>query len=135
MYLVTFTGENLKQWVNWISWAENCYNTGCHTSLKGTPFKIVHGHCPPRLLSYHSGTAKLEAVEEALMERDQVWQVLCQRLMAAQEHMKFQYDKKHRDVSSTPGDWVLFKLQPYKQTSISQKCRQKLAPHFMDPFK
>lgn len=51
MYLRCFTSDKPNKWLTWLPWAEFCYNTGFHTSLKATPFEIVYGRPPPQLLS------------------------------------------------------------------------------------
>lgn len=58
VYLRCFTSDHPRRWVQWISWAEYCYNTRYHSALKTTPFEVVYG-CPPRLLNYCPSTIKL----------------------------------------------------------------------------
>ena len=51
--------------------------------------------------------------------------------------MKEQADTHRRDVSYQPGDWVLLKLRPHRQTTAkgSQSFSGKLAKRFYGPFK
>ena len=53
MYLRCVTGDRPHAWVDWLSWAEYCYNTSFHTTLRATPFEVVYGRS--RLPSYHIG--------------------------------------------------------------------------------
>lgn len=43
MYLRCFSGDLPKKWLSWLAWAEFCYNTGFHSSLRATPFEVVYG--------------------------------------------------------------------------------------------
>ena len=51
-YLRCFCSEKLKEWVNWLPWAEFWYNTSFQRALGVTPFQVVYGWKPPSLLSY-----------------------------------------------------------------------------------
>ena len=59
------------------------------------------------------GTAKVEAVDELLSQREVVFTLLRQKLFKAQEHMKAIADGHRRDQEFHIGDWVLVKLRPY----------------------
>ena len=72
MYLRCFSSPRPKEWAKWIAWVEYCYNTSIHTTTKKTPFEIVYGRPPPSLLSYVARTTRNEAVEKALISRDEV---------------------------------------------------------------
>lgn len=96
MYLHCFASAKPKQWVKWLSWEEFCYNTSWHSTIKQTPFEVVYGREPPSFLAYIPGTAKVAAVEEELIRRDQVLEDLKENLKAAQVRMKRNYDSKHR---------------------------------------
>uniref|UniRef100_A0A2N9H589 Tf2-1-like SH3-like domain-containing protein n=1 Tax=Fagus sylvatica TaxID=28930 RepID=A0A2N9H589_FAGSY len=135
MYLWCFTSANPKQWVCWLAWAEFCYNTSWHSTIKRTPFEVVYGREPPSLLTYISGTAKVVVVEQELLQRDQVLQELKQNIKTSQNRMKQVYDRRHREKDYAVGDWVYLRLQPYRQTSISLRKNLKLAPRYYGPFK
>jgi hypothetical protein len=46
MYLHCVTGDRPCAWVDWLSWAEYCYNTSFHTTLRATPFEVVYERPP-----------------------------------------------------------------------------------------
>lgn len=48
--------------------------------------------------------------------------------------MKQQEDQHRSERSFQIGDWVYLRLQPYKQSSLKQKGKDKLAPKFYGPY-
>jgi hypothetical protein len=38
MYLRCITGDRPRDWLDWLPWAEFCYNSSFHTALRTTPF-------------------------------------------------------------------------------------------------
>jgi hypothetical protein len=38
MYLRCITGDRPRKWLDWLPWAEYCYNTSYHSSLQNKPF-------------------------------------------------------------------------------------------------
>lgn len=49
--------------------------------------------------------------------------------------MKKQADQRRSECSSTVGDLVFLKLQPYVQSSLAPMSHQKLAFHYFGPFR
>ncbi|KAF2324373.1 hypothetical protein GH714_013212 [Hevea brasiliensis] len=96
MYLCCFTSDRPCHWFQWLSWVEYYYNTSYHFSLKATPFEVVYGRSPLKMLSYCPGLAKLDAVDQELKAQDMVQLDLRNRLLQAQNDMKTIYDSKHR---------------------------------------
>jgi transposase InsO family protein len=99
MYLRCMTGDRPRQWLDWLPWAEYCYKTSYHSSLRETPFKVVYGRDPPALPGYSFGEAKLASVETALRERAEFIVVLQERVLQAQQRSKHYYDANHRELS------------------------------------
>ena len=83
-----------------------------------TPFKVVYGISPSNLLSYISGTAKVQAVDEYLRDRSTILRELQHNLNLARNRMKTQADQHRREVHFQVGDFVYLKLQPYRQSSV-----------------
>jgi hypothetical protein len=98
MYLRCVTGDQPRAWVDWLSWAEYCYNTSFHTALRTTPSEVVYGRSPPPLLPYSAGTARTEAADTLLRNRDDILIEVRQRLLQAQELSKKHYDAGHRPI-------------------------------------
>ncbi|KAG8655560.1 hypothetical protein MANES_04G056666v8 [Manihot esculenta] len=118
MYLRCFIGDKLKSWVEWLPWAEFCYNTSFHTTLKTFPFQVIYGCAPPRLLSYTLCSSRVEAVDQALLNREMM------------EHC----EKGHRDVTFEPATWALLCLYPFHQLSVSKQQGNKFLPKYYGPF-
>lgn len=65
---------------------------------------MVYGRPAPSLLSYILGTAKVEAVEKELMDRDHMIKDLRVTITEAQVRMKKVYDRHHREREFMEGD-------------------------------
>jgi hypothetical protein len=134
MYLRCLAGDRTQQWLQWLPWAEYCYNTNFHSSLRLTPFSVVYGREPPSLRAYTQGEARLPVVHQQLMERDEFICQVQERLEHAQNHYKLQYDRNHRELKFHPGYWVWMRLLHRPVTSLNVAGRGKLGPKFYDPF-
>ncbi|KAL4579110.1 hypothetical protein LXL04_015245 [Taraxacum kok-saghyz] len=134
MYLWCLTGDKPRKWLAWLPWAEYYYNTSYHTALKTTPFKLVYGRDPPKLLNYVGGHSKVEAVDQMLIDRTEFLATAKIRLAGAQQRMKVTYDSHHRSLEFQEGDWVWLKLQPYRQLTVAKGKFTKLSPQFYGPF-
>ena len=133
-YLLCFAGLQPQKWVEWVPWAEFSYNTSTHSSTKFSPFEAVYGVPPPSFLSYISGTARVQAVDEYLQDRDEILKELRHNLRMAQDRMKSHADQCRRDIQFNVGDFIYVKLQPYRQTSVAFRKSLKLSPHFFWPI-
>ncbi|GJZ37164.1 transposon ty3-G gag-pol polyprotein [Tanacetum coccineum] len=134
-YLRCFVCDKPKKWVDWLPWAEFSYNTSVHTSTKLSPFQVVYGRLPPRVLPYIPGTTKVDAVGGYLQDRDELLKTLRHNLLEARNRMKMYADQHRREVQFQVGDYVYIKLQPYRQTSVVNRVSAKLAPRFFGPYK
>ncbi|SPT16744.1 unnamed protein product [Triticum aestivum] len=83
MYLRCITGDRPRAWVDWLAWAEYCYNTSYHSALRATPFEVVYGRPPPPILPVDPATARTEAAGELIRTRDEMLAEVRQRLLQA----------------------------------------------------
>jgi len=110
MYLRCLTGDRPRQWLEWLPWAEFCYNSSYQQSIKTSPFELVYGRPPPSIRSYVPGDARLPAVEKAMKDRDEFLSEVRDRLEQAQQQHKVAYDRRHRELQFSPGEWVWLRL-------------------------
>ena len=134
MYLRCLTGDRPRNWLDWLPWAEFCYNSSYQQSLKTSPFEVVYGRPPPSIRSYDHGDARLPAVEKAMLDRDEFLAEVRDRLEQAQQHYKAVYDRRHRPVHYAPGQWVWLRLLHRPAASLDVRGRGKLGPRFFGPF-
>ena len=134
-YLRCFASGQPRSWAKWLPWAEYWYNTSTHSATHCTPFRALYGRDPPPLIRYTKGLATVSAVEQLLVDRDDILDDLRMNLLRAQQKMKVQADQKRRDEEFGEGDMVFLKLQPYRQRSLAKRRFEKLAARFYGPYK
>jgi len=71
MYLRCLTGDHPHDWLDWLPWAEYCYNTAYHSTLRTLLFTVVYGRAPPELLPYALGVVRTDAVDALLTYHDE----------------------------------------------------------------
>lgn len=74
-----------NEWTKWISWAEFCYNTSWHSTIKTAPFEVVYNRERRLLWDYLPSTIWVEAGGQELTQRDQ-------NLRELREHIKHTQD-------------------------------------------
>ena len=84
MYLHCIMGDRPRAWLEWLPWAEYCYNTSFHSSLCTTPFQVVYGREPPALAPFEAGTARTSTMDDMLRECDAFLAEVRDRLLQAQ---------------------------------------------------
>lgn len=133
-YLRAMTGSRPQQWFDLLSWAEFCYNTSYHSSIRMSPFQALYGRPPPVIPRYVPGSTTLEALDEMLLERDNLLSELKESLRVAQQRMEQKANKKRREFEFQVGDKVWVKLQPYRQKSVAKRNSNKLEKRYFGPY-
>ena len=134
MYLHCLAGDRPRSWLQWLPWAEFCYNTSYQSALRTTPFEVVYGRSPPSMVSYLPGSARVAAVDRHLRDRDEFLLDIRDRLVLAQDTMREIHDKKRRFVQFAVGDWVLLRLHHRIAVGITLAASSKLGPRFFGPY-
>jgi hypothetical protein len=105
MYLRCLVGDQPRSWLQWLPWAEFCYNSSYQTVLKCSPFKVVYGRDPPlTLLSYQPGASRVAVVDKQLLARDEFLTEIKERLIQSQVTMKSYQDQKRQEIVFQEGD-------------------------------
>ncbi|VFQ94564.1 unnamed protein product [Cuscuta campestris] len=134
-YLRAFTQDKPARWTVLLLWAEYALNTSVHSGLKVTPFEALYGRPPPSFLPYLQGESKVQEVNNFLQERDALLRRLRENLKEAQRRMTTAANKHQTDLQFKEGEWVLLKLQPYRQHSVVRWSSQKLARRYYGPYR
>jgi hypothetical protein len=134
MYLRCITGDRPRTWLDWLPWAEYCYNTSYHSALKTTPFQVVYGRPPPPVPPYQVGSAATETVDTMLADRSEFLAEVRTRLTQAQDYARKQYNAHHRDLEFQVGDWVWLRLLNSPTHSLVAGPHSKLSPRYAGPF-
>jgi hypothetical protein len=133
-YLRCFVTDKKNKWLQWLHLAEWWYNSTYHTSTKMTPFQALYGYPPPSWKELATNQTKVASVKELLDEIQKVVQILKENLVIARNRMKQQIDQHRTEREFEVGEWVFVRLQPYKQLSLKQEGKNKLAPKYYGPY-
>lgn len=110
------------------------YNTSFHASINTIPFEVMYGQPPPLHLPYLPQNSRVDAIDRSITAREEMLRMLNMNLQRAVNQMKQQADKGHTEKSFEVGDWVLFKLQSYRQKYVENSASNKLAPRYFGPY-
>ena len=83
-YLRAFAQDKPHSWSTILGWAEFCYNTSYYSSLRMTHFQALYRHLPPTIPGYSKGSTSIQALEDLLVERDELLRCLRANLCQAQ---------------------------------------------------
>ena len=99
-----------------------------------TPFQALYGYEPPKWKEFVTIQTNVAAVIDHLEENQKVVQLLKENLTVARNRMKQQAYLHRSEREFEVGEWVFVRLQPYKQLSLKQQGKNKLAPKFYGPY-
>ncbi|GJT85112.1 putative mitochondrial protein [Tanacetum coccineum] len=104
-----------KEWAKWLPWAEYWYNTSFHSGIGRTPFKVLYGRDPPRLVSYDRGNNVTAEVESVLMGTKGFLLI---------------------EGSISPGTAGIFEVETYRQVSVAKTSKSENCRHgIMSPLR
>ncbi|GKA36214.1 retrovirus-related pol polyprotein from transposon 17.6 [Tanacetum coccineum] len=133
-YLRAMVTNQPDHWVRFLSWAKYCYNTNYHNNIKMTPYQELYGKVLLTIILYPPGSSKVAAVEDALVERDELLRRLRENLLVAKNRMEEKVNLKRREVEFNLGDKILVKLQPYRQLTLAKRLSHKWAKRYYGSY-
>jgi len=99
-----------------------------------THFQTLYGYKPHKWKEFALINNKVQAIRNKLEEEQKIIQILKENLATTRNQMKQLADQHRSEREFEEGDWVFVRLQPYKQLSLKQQGKNKLAPKFYGPF-
>ena len=99
-----------------------------------THFQALYSYEPPWWKEIIQGSTKVPTVKDQLEDNQRIMQTLKDNLNMVQNCMKQQADQHRTEREFELVDWVFVRLQPYKQLSLKQQEKNKLAPKFYGPY-
>jgi hypothetical protein len=101
-----------------------------------SPFLALYGYHPPSITSPLKGTTKVQVVEDHIGHQQEVLKLFKDILVMAHNRMKQQTYKHCSEREFEVGDWVFFRLQPYKQMSLKKQNKDtKFTPKYYGLYK
>lgn len=93
-----------KEWFKWLLMAEWWYNTSFHTTIRTTPFEALYGYPPPVHVPYLAQDKVAAAVNQHLLQKEAIVQLLRFHMYRAQHRMKQLVDKHCSDREFVVGE-------------------------------
>jgi len=103
-YLRCFCANKPHDWARWLPWAQFWYNTTWHSSTKTTLYQALYSRSPPSVAAYMPKAARLQLVEDELVDRDIALQLLKGNLTKARDRMKKLADRHRTEREFDEGD-------------------------------
>jgi hypothetical protein len=125
-FLCCFVHACPRKWKERLPAGEFWYNTSFHSALGRSPFEAMFGR-QPRLLGIDPTPTAHGHLEDWLIERATINQLIHLHLVRAQTRMKHQADKNRLEREFSVGGMVYMKLQPYVQSTVMPRANQKLS--------
>lgn len=82
-YLSCFVHDALTKWFLYLPLAEWCYNTFVPSTTGMTPFEATYGKAPLSITTYIPGSSQVEAIDNMLTTRQDLWTLLIARFQKA----------------------------------------------------
>ncbi|KAK1685872.1 hypothetical protein QYE76_046720 [Lolium multiflorum] len=121
-------------WEEHLPLAEFSYNNSYQSSIKMAPFEALYGRkCRSPICWYEAGASK-EFNPDYVKEKQQIIDIIRDRLKIAQSRQKSYADQKRRTWEPQVGDMVYLKVSPMKGLQ-RYGVKGKLSPRYIGPFK
>ena len=122
-----------KDWEQSLPYAEFSYNNGYQVSLGMSPFEALYERKSRTPLMWSEVGERALVRPAHIKETEERVAEIREKLKAAQSRQKSYADKKRREISFNPGDFVYLKVSPIRGTRRFQ-VQGKLAPRYIGPY-
>ncbi|KAL0315439.1 UNVERIFIED_CONTAM: hypothetical protein Sradi_5422100 [Sesamum radiatum] len=100
-----------------------------------TLFQALYGRHPPSIASYTMNSSSVAVVDDLLRQHKKILATTKYYLSRVRLHMKQDADSRRTHCFFVADDWVLLRLQPYRQLMVHRRSSIKLSRHFYGPFR
>ncbi|XP_074344445.1 uncharacterized protein LOC141683605 [Apium graveolens] len=135
MYLRYLSNQKPSDWVNWLPLAELLYNTTYQSAIKMTRYKALYGRDPPSFNYHQAQKTNIASVDQFMSQRTEIQQLLKINLSLAQERMVLYANNKRSERHFKEGDYVLLKVQAFRQLSLKNTKDNKFSARYYGPYK
>jgi hypothetical protein len=99
------------------------------------PFHYLYGYEPLKWKELATSEIKVPTIKDQMEKYHKVVQLLKENITVTRDQLEYFYVDQHRiEREFEVGEWVFVRLQPYKQLSLKQQGKNKLAPRFYGPY-
>ena len=99
-----------------------------------TPFQALYGYEPTHWKELVLNDTTVPEVKNQLEKSKKTIELLKDNLVTTLNHMRKQADQRITEIEFEVGDWLFIRIQPYKQISLKQGGKNKLAHNFYGPY-
>ncbi|KAJ1422010.1 hypothetical protein SESBI_13339 [Sesbania bispinosa] len=95
-------------------------------------FQALYGRLPPTVPDYVHGSSTIGSLDTSLQQRLKIMNALRDNLKRTGQRKEDQANKHREEHTFEPGEWVLLRLQPYRQHVVALRQSHELSKCYYD---